>query len=91
MRVDQFRTESGDDLFDGWWRLPADDPADGLAAAIAEFRPTLVHSHNLPDSLTVLALVGTVLSFGTSLALNRFAPQRFNNAHPNRVLALLRL
>jgi glycosyltransferase involved in cell wall biosynthesis len=47
---------SGDDLFDGWWRLSADDPADGLAAAIAEFRPTLVHSHNLPDSLTVLAL-----------------------------------
>jgi glycosyltransferase involved in cell wall biosynthesis len=47
---------SGDDLFDGWWRLSADDPADGLAAAIAEFRPTLVHCHNLPDSLTVLAL-----------------------------------
>ncbi len=47
---------SGDDLFDGWWRLAADDPADGLAAAIAHFRPTLIHSHNLPDALTVLAL-----------------------------------
>ncbi|HSJ74228.1 MAG TPA: glycosyltransferase [Miltoncostaeaceae bacterium] len=47
---------SGDDLFDGWWRLAADDPADGLAAAIAQFRPTLIHSHNLPDALTVLAL-----------------------------------
>ncbi len=47
---------SGDDLFDAWWRLSAGDPATGLAAAIAEFRPTLIHSHNLPDSLTVVAL-----------------------------------
>jgi glycosyltransferase involved in cell wall biosynthesis len=47
---------SGDDLFEAWWRLDARDPADGLAAAIAEFRPDLIHSHNLPDSLTVLAL-----------------------------------
>lgn len=47
---------SGDDLFDGWWPLPARDPAAGLAAAIAEFRPTVIHSHNLPDALTVLAL-----------------------------------
>ena len=47
---------SGDDLFAGWWRLPADDPAIALAAAIDEFRPTLIHSHNLPDALTVLAL-----------------------------------
>lgn len=47
---------SGDDLFDGWWRLPASDPATALARAIAAFRPTVVHSHNLPDALTVLAL-----------------------------------
>jgi glycosyltransferase involved in cell wall biosynthesis len=47
---------SGDDLFDGWWRLSAGDPAADLAHAIAQFRPTLIHSHNLPDSLTVLAL-----------------------------------
>lgn len=47
---------SGDDLFEAWWRLDAAHPADGLAAAIAEFRPDLIHSHNLPDSLTVLAL-----------------------------------
>jgi glycosyltransferase involved in cell wall biosynthesis len=47
---------SGDDLFEAWWRLDAGDPADGLAAAIAEFRPDLIHSHNLPDALTVLAL-----------------------------------
>lgn len=50
---------SGDDLFDGWWRLAADDPAPGLATAIAEFRPAIIHSHNLPDSLTVLALEAT--------------------------------
>jgi glycosyltransferase involved in cell wall biosynthesis len=47
---------SGDDLFEGWWQLPAGDPAGALARAVAEFRPTLIHSHNLPDSLTVLAL-----------------------------------
>jgi glycosyltransferase involved in cell wall biosynthesis len=47
---------SGDDLFDAWWRLDTGDPAEGLAAAIAEFGPDLIHSHNLPDSLTVLAL-----------------------------------
>lgn len=47
---------SGDDLFDRWWRLPASDPAAALAEAIEEFRPDLIHSHNLPDTLTVLAL-----------------------------------
>lgn len=47
---------SGDELFDGWWALPADDAATAFAEAVEEFRPTLVHSHNLPDALTVLAL-----------------------------------
>jgi glycosyltransferase involved in cell wall biosynthesis len=47
---------SGDELFARWWALPAADPASALAEAIAQFRPTLIHSHNLPDSLTVLAL-----------------------------------
>ena len=47
---------AGDELFDGWWALPRTDVAAALAEAVAEFRPTLVHSHNLPDSLTVLAL-----------------------------------
>ena len=47
---------SGDELFEGWWSLPADDAASALADSVEEFRPTLVHSHNLPDSLTVLAL-----------------------------------
>ena len=45
---------SGDELFDGWWRLGPDRAAD-LERAVAEFRPDVVHSHNLPDSLTVLA------------------------------------
>ncbi len=47
---------SGDELFDRWWALPREDPASALAEAVAEFRPDLIHSHNLPDSLTVLAL-----------------------------------
>jgi hypothetical protein len=46
---------SGDELFERWWNLDS-DPAHGLRAACAEFRPSLIHSHNLPDSLTVLAL-----------------------------------
>jgi glycosyltransferase involved in cell wall biosynthesis len=46
---------SGDELFDRWWRLDA-DPAAELHAVLEEFRPDVIHSHNLPDSLTVLAL-----------------------------------
>jgi glycosyltransferase involved in cell wall biosynthesis len=47
---------AGDDLFDRWWRLPVDDAAAALARAVDEFAPDLIHSHNLPDTLTVLAL-----------------------------------
>ncbi len=47
---------SGDELFDHWWALPPTDPTSALAAVVAQFQPTLIHSHNLPDSLTVLAL-----------------------------------
>jgi glycosyltransferase involved in cell wall biosynthesis len=47
---------AGDDLFEGWWRLPRRDPSGGIARAVEEFRPDLIHSHNLPDLLTVLAL-----------------------------------
>ena len=47
---------AGDELFERWWRLPATDPRDALAAVVAEFRPDLIHSHNLPDVLTVMAL-----------------------------------
>lgn len=44
---------SGDELFDQWWRL-ADLPTD-LDIAIKEFRPDIVHCHNLPDELAVVA------------------------------------
>lgn len=46
---------SGDELFDRWWHLDG-RPTDGLRTAIADFRPDVIHSHNLPDSLSVLAL-----------------------------------
>lgn len=44
---------SGDELFDEWFRM--EDPARELAPAIARFQPDVIHSHNLPDSLTVAA------------------------------------
>ena len=53
-RLDQWYG-SGDELFDRWWHL-GDDPAAGLRAALDQFGPDVVHSHNLPDRLTVLAL-----------------------------------
>jgi glycosyltransferase involved in cell wall biosynthesis len=46
---------SGDELFDRWWDL-GHEPVKGLRAAVEAFRPDLIHSHNLPDSLTVMAL-----------------------------------
>jgi glycosyltransferase involved in cell wall biosynthesis len=46
---------AGDELFERWWNLGS-DPIGGLRQAAGEFRPDLVHSHNLPDSLTVIAL-----------------------------------
>lgn len=46
---------SGDELFERWWDLGA-EPIKGLRAAGNEFRPVLIHSHNLPDSLTAIAL-----------------------------------
>lgn len=45
----------GDELFEGWWRL-GDDPAAALPEILADFAPDVIHSHNLPDELTVLAL-----------------------------------
>jgi glycosyltransferase involved in cell wall biosynthesis len=48
---------TGDELFDRWWRLDERaDPRRALQDVLDEFRPDLVHSHNLPDELTVLAL-----------------------------------
>jgi glycosyltransferase involved in cell wall biosynthesis len=46
---------SGDELFERWWHLGS-EPIGDLRAAVEEFRPDLIHSHNLPDSLTVIAL-----------------------------------
>ena len=48
---------SGDELFDGWWDLGQDArPVEALQAVLDDFQPDLIHSHNLPDVLTVLAL-----------------------------------
>ena len=46
---------AGDELFDRWWQLDT-DAVTGLRRVLDEFRPDLVHSHNLPDGLTVAAL-----------------------------------
>jgi hypothetical protein len=46
---------SGDEFFERWWDLGS-QPTKGLRTAVEEFRPDLVHSHNLPDSLTAIAL-----------------------------------
>lgn len=46
---------SGDELFDPWWQIGPDLGAD-LQQVIADWDPDLIHSHNLPDQLTVLAL-----------------------------------
>jgi glycosyltransferase involved in cell wall biosynthesis len=45
---------TGDELFSSWWKL-GNRPARGLREALNEFAPDIVHSHSLPDSLTVLA------------------------------------
>jgi glycosyltransferase involved in cell wall biosynthesis len=46
---------TGDELFSKWWRL-GDRPARDLRQVLNEFSPDIVHSHNLPDALTVLAI-----------------------------------
>ena len=46
---------SGDELFDHWWRIGPDLGPD-LQQVIDDWEPDLIHSHNLPDLLTVLAL-----------------------------------
>lgn len=45
----------GDELFDSLWRL-GDNGGVDLRGVVREFAPDVIHSHNLPDSLTVLAL-----------------------------------
>jgi glycosyltransferase involved in cell wall biosynthesis len=46
---------TGNELFDAWYPL-GDDPAAALPAIVDAFAPDVIHSHNLPDALTVLAL-----------------------------------
>ena len=46
---------SGDELFECWWNLGS-EPLKGLRQVGEEFLPDVIHSHNLPDSLTVIAL-----------------------------------
>jgi glycosyltransferase involved in cell wall biosynthesis len=46
---------TGDELFASWYPL-GERPARDLNQVIGEFAPDIVHSHNLPDSLTVLAI-----------------------------------
>jgi glycosyltransferase involved in cell wall biosynthesis len=46
---------SGDELFDRWWQVNS-RPATELREIVEAFRPDIVHSHNLPDELTVAAL-----------------------------------
>jgi hypothetical protein len=46
---------SGDELFERWWDLGS-EPLKGLRQVGEEFRPHLIHSHNLPDSLTAISL-----------------------------------
>jgi glycosyltransferase involved in cell wall biosynthesis len=46
---------TGDELFERWFRLGS-SPERGFRRALETFRPDVIHSHNLPDSLTVLAL-----------------------------------
>jgi glycosyltransferase involved in cell wall biosynthesis len=46
---------NGDELFERWYRL-RDGLERDLRSALDEFKPDLIHSHNLPDALTVLAL-----------------------------------
>ena len=49
---------AGDELFEAWYPL-GDDPAAALPEIVEAFAPDVIHSHNLPDELTVLALDST--------------------------------
>jgi glycosyltransferase involved in cell wall biosynthesis len=46
---------SGDELFDRWMKLDS-RPAAEIRQIVDTFRPDVIHSHNLPDELTVAAL-----------------------------------
>src|SRR3954466_6723564 len=46
---------AGDELFEAWYRL-GDGPGAAVPEIVDAFAPDIIHSHNLPDELTVLAL-----------------------------------
>jgi glycosyltransferase involved in cell wall biosynthesis len=46
---------SGNELFDRWMKLDSKPTAE-LRQILGAFRPDVIHSHNLPDALTVAAL-----------------------------------
>jgi len=46
---------SGDELFERWWDLGS-EPLKTLRQVGETFCPDLIHSHNLPDSLTAIAI-----------------------------------
>jgi glycosyltransferase involved in cell wall biosynthesis len=86
---------AGDELFERWWNLGT-EPAKGLAAAVEEFRPDLIHSHNLPDSLTAIALdllAGRVPVVHDVHDLQSLRRTAYENGfpEPREVLALERL
>jgi Glycosyl transferase 4-like domain len=86
---------SGDELFERWWDLGS-EPLKGLRQAGEEFRPNLIHSHNLPDSLTAIALelfagrVPVVHDVHDLQSLRR-TPYEHGFAEPLEALALERL
>ncbi|WP_329475245.1 MFS transporter [Kribbella sp. NBC_01484] len=51
--------------------------------------PTVFGTSDPAFWFTVLALIGTLLSLVSSVALNRLSPDRMSATHPNGVLALL--
>ncbi|MEQ9094190.1 MAG: glycosyltransferase, partial [Miltoncostaeaceae bacterium] len=46
---------AGDELFARWWRLPLRGTDEAFERIVNDFAPDVVHSHNLPDVLTVMA------------------------------------
>ena len=46
---------AGDELFEAWYPL-GEEPEATLPGIVEAFAPDVIHSHNLPDALTVLAL-----------------------------------
>lgn len=83
---------NGDELFERWYRLRNGLERD-LRSALSDFRPDLIHSHNLPDALTVLALQVTdgsvpVVHDVHDLQSLRHTPYEDGFAEPRDAIAL---